>query len=261
MERLRTRAVTKRGAPAAGERTGSGHGAARLVVCAGDSITRGQSSADYVAELERRLGPAGFEFVNAGVNGNLAWNVLQRLDDVIARRPDMVTLLVGTNDVNATLFPRWEKAYRRQQHIPQTPTLDWYRECIDAILGRLRSETAARLAVLDLPPLGEDLASEANQRVDAYNAALREVTAAHEVPCLPLHDRLVKLLPPDHRPPPYTGSTAVLLKATFGHLLLRRSFTEIARRNGLSVLADHVHLTERGAEVIADLIAESLASR
>jgi lysophospholipase L1-like esterase len=235
--------------------------ATQLVVCVGDSITRGQSSGDYVAELERRFESAGFEFVNAGVNGNLAWNVLQRLDAVIARRPDVVTIQIGTNDVNATLFPRWAKVYRRQQHIPQTPTREWFRECVGAVLGRLRSETSARVAVLDIPPLGEDVASEANRRVDGYNATLHEVAAEHGVACLPLHDRLVTLLPPGHRPPPYTGSTAVILKATFSHLLLRRSFDEIARRNGLAVLADHVHLTERSAGVVAELIGEFLSSR
>ena len=99
-----------------------------LVVCAGDSITHGVMSADYLATLRARLGRDGYEFVNAGINGNLAWNVLQRLDDVVACRPDAVTLLVGTNDVLATLGPAWEPMYRRQQHIPVTPTLAWYVE-------------------------------------------------------------------------------------------------------------------------------------
>ncbi len=214
-----------------------------------------------MAELGRRFEPRGFQFVNAGVDGSLAWNVLQRLDQIIACRPDVVTLLIGTNDVNATFDERHEAFYRRRQRIPRQPTLHWYRECVDAILGRLRSETSARLAVLDLPPLGEDVASETNRRVEAYNAALREAAAAHEVPCLPLHDRLVTMLPPDHRPPPYTGSFAVLLKAAFSHVLLRRSLDEIARRNGLAVLTDHIHLTERSAEVVADLISDFLSSR
>jgi acyl-CoA thioesterase I len=233
-------------------------GTTRTVVCVGDSSTHGRSSGDHVAELQRRSGPGGTRFVNAGVDGDLAWNVLQRLDRVVACRPDVVTLLVGTNDVLATLDARREAFYRRRKHIPRTPTLDWYRECVDAVLGRLRSETTARLAVLDLPPLGEDLSGETNRRVGAYDAALREVAAAHGVPVLPLHDRLVAMLPPGHRPPPFDGSSAVMLKATFAHLLLRRSLDEIGRRKGLAVLSDHVHLTERSAAVVSDLIGDFL---
>jgi hypothetical protein len=78
-----------------------------------------------------------------------------------------------------------------------------------------------------------------NPRVDASNAALRDVADAHELPLLSLHDQLVKLLPPGHRPPPSAGSTAMVIKAALSHLVLRRSFHEIGRRNGLAVLTDH----------------------
>ncbi len=140
--------------PAAFLRRGRAPATRTLVVCAGDSFTHGVMSADYLELLRARPGSDGFEFVNAGINGNLAWNVLQRLDDVVASRPDAVTLLVGTNDVLATLGPPWEPMYRRQQHIPVTPTLAWYVENVRGIIDRLRAETGARLAILDLPPLG-----------------------------------------------------------------------------------------------------------
>ena len=52
-----------------------------LVVCAGDSITHGVVSANYVEMLERRFAADGYEFVNAGINGQLAYNLLQRLDE------------------------------------------------------------------------------------------------------------------------------------------------------------------------------------
>lgn len=228
------------------------------VVCAGDSITRGLGSANYVSLLRDRLGPAGFRFVNAGVDGNLAWNVRRRLDEVIACRPDAVTLLVGTNDVNATFDARWARQYRRQQRLPVPPSLEWYRENVDAILDRLQNGTSARLAVLDLPPLGEDLASAMNQRVREYNTVLREVAEGRGVPCLPLHERLTALLPPGHRPPPYEGRLGLVLRATFQHLVLRRSWDEISAANGLALLTDHIHLNDTAAAVIADLIGDWL---
>lgn len=70
----------------------------RLVVCAGDSITRGQSSANWVNILERRFAAGGYQFVNAGTDGDPAWNVLQRIDDIVRCQPDAVILQVGSND-------------------------------------------------------------------------------------------------------------------------------------------------------------------
>jgi lysophospholipase L1-like esterase len=99
----------------------------------GTASPRGRSSANWVNVLQQRLAPGGYQFVNAGIDGGLAWNVLQRIDDIIRCQPDIVTLQAGTNDVNATYGVRQEKTYRRQQHIPHTPTLDWYVECVDGI--------------------------------------------------------------------------------------------------------------------------------
>jgi lysophospholipase L1-like esterase len=211
--------------------------------------------------LRDRLGDDGCEFVNAGINGNLAWNVLQRLDDIVACRPDAVTLLIGSNDVLATLGPPWEPMYRRQQHIPVTPTLAWYVENVREIIDRLRAETGARLAILDLPPLGEDLASEINGRVREYNVALRNLAAEAGVPVLPLHDRLVALLPEGHTPPSFEGRRDLMGSALARRLVLRRSWVEVSDAHGLALLTDHVHLNDRAAAVVAELIAGWLADR
>jgi lysophospholipase L1-like esterase len=237
-------------------RTGRRPQATRLVVCAGDSNTRGRSSANWVDILQRRFTPAGYQFVNAGIDGGLAWNVLQRIGDVVRCQPDTVTLQAGTNDVNATYSAFWEKTYRRQQRIPQTPTLGWYTECADEILTRLQSETSARIAVLDIPMIGEDLTSDINRRVDTYNQALRQVTAEHAVECLPLHDRLAALLPAVHNPPPYTGRVGTMIRASLSHNLLHRPWDRISAANGLAVLTDHVHLNDRAAALTAELVAD-----
>ncbi len=229
-------------------------GASPVVVCVGDSITNGLASANYVDLLKQRLGPEGFRFINAGINANLAWNVLQRIDSVIACRPDIVTLLIGTNDVNATFDIETERRYRREQHLPERPSLEWYTHNVEAILDSLQRETNARLIVLDIPILGEDLDGEMNRRVDEYNSALRSVCAERDVPCLPLHDGLVALLPEDGTPPDYASDRNLIVSSTASHILLRRPWNEVSRRNGLTVLTDNIHLNDRGATVIADLL-------
>src|SRR5262245_41482522 len=86
---------------------------AKVVACVGASIVHGRVSYNFVDALERRLEAGGFQLVNAGVNGDLAYNARQRLDEVIACQPDFVIVLVGTNDVLATMSPRHERRYRR----------------------------------------------------------------------------------------------------------------------------------------------------
>jgi lysophospholipase L1-like esterase len=81
-----------------------------LVVCVGASIVRGNVSFNFVDLLKGRLEGKGFRFINAGVNGDLAYNVLKRLDSVINLQPDFVTILVGTNDVIATTTRTAESA-------------------------------------------------------------------------------------------------------------------------------------------------------
>lgn len=243
------------GSPADHLRAGRQPRTRAVVVCAGDSITHGVGSASFVEPLRARLGGDGYAVVNAGINGDLAWNVLRRLDEIIACRPDAVALLVGTNDVLGTLGPDWEAMYRRRQGIPETPTLDGYVASMRAILDRLAAETTARVAILDLPPIGEDLDSPTNDRVRAYNAALRGVAAGRPgVTVLALHDRLVGALPPGHAPRPFDGTRRLMGAALFRRAVLRQSWGRISADHGLALLTDGVHLNDRAAAIAADLV-------
>ena len=252
-----TSAQPPAGAPgiAAFLRAGRRPQAKRLAVCAGDSITCGQSSANWVDILQRRFAADGYQFVNAGIDGDPAWNVLQRLGEVVRCQPDAITLQVGSNDVAATAGTWQEKLYQRQQHLPQALSLGWYTECVEEILTRLQSQTSARIAVLDIPMIGEDLTSDMNRRADSYNQALRSVVAAHRAECLPLHDRLASLLPSPHSPPPYRGRFGPMIRASLSRNLLHRSWDRISASNGLIALVDHVHLNDRAAVLTAGLVA------
>jgi hypothetical protein len=55
-----------------------------IVACLGSSSTAGKGQAfNWIIELQRRLGETRFAFRNFGVGGDLAYNALQRLSDVI----------------------------------------------------------------------------------------------------------------------------------------------------------------------------------
>lgn len=224
-----------------------------LVVCAGASVTHGRISANYVSVLEARLGES-FQFANAGHNGDLAYNLLQRMDAVAALRPEFVLLQIGTNDVNASLSPRLAARYRYFKKLPELPSLDFYHQSLSAIVQRLRAETAAQVALLSLPLLGEDLDSVLNQRVRTYNAVICDVARAFRAAYLPLHETMTDRIRTRGQACPLPFANRRIGVAQVERFLLARSFDQIGTRNGYGLLSDGMHLSGRGAAVVADVI-------
>jgi lysophospholipase L1-like esterase len=230
------------------------------VVCFGASLTAGRVSFDYVEVLRSRPSLTEYRFVNRGVDGDLTWNGLQRLGDVISERPDAVSILIGTNDVNATLSERNLLRYRAFNHLPVDPTIRWYEENLRAIVTRLKTETGARLALLTLAIIGEDLDHEANHKVLQYNEVVRRVAHEEQITCLPLHERMIAYLreheadraglpsPLAYRDGLINVGNAIALHAT------GLSWDEVSRRNGLLLTTDCLHLNSIGGGMIADLI-------
>ncbi|MBT4091678.1 MAG: hypothetical protein HOE30_24600 [Deltaproteobacteria bacterium] len=89
-----------------------------VVVCIGDSLTMGNVSYNYVNELAQRFSQDDYGFVNAGFNSELTHNTLQRLDDIIRINPQFVTILIGTNDVLATLCEKCSEKYMKNMKLP-----------------------------------------------------------------------------------------------------------------------------------------------
>ena len=144
-----------------------------IVACLGSSSTAGKGQAfDWISELERRPCNRRFRFRNFGVGGDLAYDALQRLPDVLACRPDKVVVWVGANDVFALVSKKVRRFIQFAKHLPSEPSPEWFHENLRAIVGRLNAETFAAVALCSLPPIGEDpvstnpLQSEINRRID-----------------------------------------------------------------------------------------------
>ena len=117
------------------------HAGKRVIVCVGDSITRGEVSYNYVDLLQARLGDR-FEVINAGINSELSYDVLQRLDQVIACEPDLVTVLIGTNDANASISDEGALWTMQHRKLPSRPSIGWYEENMEAIVELKTSSEA-----------------------------------------------------------------------------------------------------------------------
>ncbi|WP_405195977.1 SGNH/GDSL hydrolase family protein [Streptomyces anulatus] len=232
------------------------------IACLGDSLTRAQFSVDYLDLLERRHPPGDVRLARFGANGDFAHNLLQRLDAVVTYPPDVITVLIGTNDARASLadYPV-DQAMKRKQ-LPELPSADWF-QCLGAVVARLRAETDATIGLLSLPVLGQQLDGAAAQASQAYSRMVAEVAATDEVAYLPLHERQTEELRRADPPPiPYREVTpAAAVGVLLQHAVLRRSLDAIARRRGLVLTTDHIHQNSRGAALIAEVIDAGLLTR
>jgi lysophospholipase L1-like esterase len=236
------------------------HSGARHVVCLGDSLTRGQVSVDFVKMLGSRTIGQQVRVTNAGVNGDLAYNVLQRLDSVVELRPDVVSVLIGTNDANASLSEKNIRMMTRMNKLPSRPTIEWYQENLAAIVGRLMRETSAEVALMSLPVLGEELGSPSVRRAADYSAVVNDVAETHNVAYLGLYERQIADLTAGGFTPGIRFRDGRVLSATAAiqHFVLRRSLDCISRGRGLRLTTDLIHQNTRGATIIADLIEDFL---
>jgi acyl-CoA thioesterase-1 len=229
--------------PAAACADGRSQDSRPVVVAAGASMTQGTLGADWVGALRDRPEHRGFEFVNAGVNGSTSADLRQRVDtDIVACSPAEVTILIGTNDV--------------RDGVP----LDQYRDNLGAIVDRVVSRTTARVALMSLPPLGEDLDTEINQKLSGYNAAIRQTATRARVDYLPVHEQMTDLLRQrGGDPKPYDFSFLVAFGAATQHYLFGQSWDEVARNGGRELLVDHIHLSDRGGAIVTELVAQWLS--
>jgi lysophospholipase L1-like esterase len=229
----------------------------KTVVCVGNSITHGQVSYNYVNILSDRLSGDGYQFVNAGINGNLVYNVVNRLDMIIRCDPDYVTVLIGTNDVNASLSQKNSARYMKDMALPEKPNAEFFRKNVKELISKLKRRTNAKIAILSLPPIGEEINHIAYQRTKEYSGIILDVAQENNVDYLPLHEKITEyLLAEDHRPRlSYdNGFRRIMIKGIFSHFLLGTSFDKIATNNGFLIVTDFLHLNHRGAKMVADLI-------
>jgi lysophospholipase L1-like esterase len=229
------------------------------VVLVGDSITRGQVSASYIGPLRRRFTPQEFQFINHGINNDTTYNVLRRIHHIEFITPQFIFVLIGTNDLLATRSDASAAFYILNKGLPQRPTFEWSIDNAHQIVRRLKSRTSAKIGLLSIPMLGEDLNSSENESVRIYNQSLEAIAHQEGVGFLPIYDRLTATLQGDNGEPLRT-STPLTAEFLARRVLYNEDFNTFSQRKGYRLLIDGVHLNRKGAEIVAAEIAAYLRS-
>ena len=228
----------------------------KRIVCVGDSLTHGNLSVNYVEMLAGRLGKDKYDFINAGMNSEVAYNVYKRIDSIIACKPDYVTILIGTNDVHREFDLINDRISDKRLNLPQKPDKQWYRENLEKTIVLLKENTTAKIAVLSLPPLGEDSDAEVFKQAKIYSDIIKEIAEENAVSYLPVNEKMAQFLSEHPSNPKYPFEHTVIKEVVVQHFLFKKSFDVISKNYGFSLLTDNIHLNSEGAKIIADLIEE-----
>lgn len=137
----------------------------------GDSITEGGwgNPVGYVRLVLAGLATNGVQAkaTPAGISGHKSNQMLERLDrDVLAKKPDWMTLSCGVNDV-----------WHGEKGVP----LDQYKTNIATIVARAQA-AGVKVVLLTSTPIGENLENANNAKLAPYNEYLRAL--AREKDCL-----------------------------------------------------------------------------
>jgi lysophospholipase L1-like esterase len=238
-----------------------------VVACLGSSSTAGRGQAfNWIHELQRRPNTKRFVFRNFGIGGDLAYNALQRLPGVIPVRPHKVVILIGGNDVLACVFKKPRMFFRITKRLPQDPSSAWFRENLQQIVRRLKTETSATLGLCSLPPIGEDptstnpCQSELNRRVKEFSAMIQELAGYEKTEYIPIYESLSAEIMKSPGRAFTQFRFGQFYRDAFRTVLLRKSPDEVARMNGWRFHTDGVHLNSRGGLIVADLVQQFLES-
>jgi lysophospholipase L1-like esterase len=243
-------------------------GRIETVACVGSSTTAAKGTYRWIAELESRPQNGRFRFVNLGVGGDLSFNIVRRLRHVIEIQPDRVIILIGTNDILASVFPNFRRMVRLWKGLSDEPTAQRFRDNVSLITQELRQETDARIALSSLAPVGEaphsidPVQSRLNELFAAYNGAIREVSSREGADYIGFYEAFQDELKSSKAAKPFTRFSFPSFYRDYlvREMILRRSFDEISRINGWEFHIDGIHLNTRGGRILTEAVQRFLDS-
>jgi len=198
------------------------------VIFFGDSITQaGVGPTGYITQMTETLKAKGqssqYELSGAGIGGNKIYDLYLRLeDDVLSKKPDVVFIYVGINDV-------WHKS----SHGTGTDA-DKYVKFYDALIKKMKAQNI-RVIICTPTVIGErnDNSNPQDGDLNYYSKLIRDIAAKN-------------------------GVELCDLRKYFGDYLLKNN-PENKEKGVLT--SDRVHLTDEGNKFLAERMMEALLKK
>lgn len=193
------------------------------VVFFGDSITQaGVKPGGYIDLLQKTLPADKFELMGAGIGGNKIYDLYLRMDeDVLTKKPDVVIVWVGVNDV-------WHKSSYGTGTDP-----DKFVKFYEAVIKKLQAANA-RVVLVTPATIGEktDFSNQQDGDLNLYSQLIRDLAKQYNLPVVDLRKEFL----------------AHNLKANPDN-----------KDRGI-LTSDRVHLNDAGNQFVADQMAKMLRS-
>ena len=233
----------------------------RIIACIGDSLTHGNIGQSWVDYLRQEF--PNDVFLNEGINGNTAWQVIQRLDPILQCKPDLIILMIGTNDALGSFDINSGLRYKKNNELPEVTTFKKYKKHFNELIEKIGLQS--KVAICTLPPIGENVNSEVNKHVNLFNDFIKLIANQKKLSLLPVSDALWSDIQSRTYPSKleYNPKVIPLFRRIFGgifhHYIFKKSWNDISSAKGQWILFDKIHLNERGAEIVYKLVKDFIA--
>ena len=151
----------------------------KRIIFFGDSITQaGVKPNGYISKLGETLKAPNYELIGAGIGGNKVYDLYLRLEeDVLLKKPDVVVIYVGINDV-------WHKS-TSHTGTDYPKFINFYQALITKI-----SATGSKVILCTPSVIGEKKngENELDPELDKYADAIRELAKKNNLPLCDLRN-------------------------------------------------------------------------
>jgi lysophospholipase L1-like esterase len=238
------------------------------IACLGSSTTASKGTYKWIDALAQRPQNSRFRFVNFGVGGDLSCNITRRLDPVLRVAPHRAIVLIGTNDILASVFPNFRRFTRAWKRVSQDPSPAHFKDNLELITHRLQQATRDRIALSSVAPVGEALRSNdavqsrLNDLVAAYNGIIADVSRSSGSYYIPFYECFRDQLARSTIAKPFTRFSFAAFYRDYlvREMILRWSFDEVSERNGWEFHIDGIHLNTKGGRILTDVVQQFLDS-
>jgi len=145
----------------------------KRIIFFGDSITQqGVSKNGYVTLIKKSLDSTKYDVIGAGIGGNKVYDLYLRLeDDVLNKKPNLVVIYVGINDV-------WHK-----QSSHTGTDYDKYLKFYQALINKIQS-VGSKVVLVTPSVVGEkkDGTNELDADLNKYAEGIRILAAKNNLP-------------------------------------------------------------------------------
>lgn len=154
----------------------------KRVIFFGDSITQaGVKGNGYINQLKKAVDSTKFELIGAGIGGNKVYDLYLRMeDDVLNKKPDLVFIYVGINDVWHKLGARTGTDY------------DKYLKFYQALINKIQAN-GSKVVLCTPTVIGEkkDGTNEVDADLNKYAGGVRELATKNNLPLCDLRKAFV----------------------------------------------------------------------